>query len=301
MRHARKVDVDGLAGNVLAKRHRKRPPLQLPASIFDDLTQVNGLPQIVWKLEANPRLARDRRDDAYFLCRQGHREVIGQASDLGDLGAALGLEFVHCHDRARVNLVDAAADAVGRELFGQELRVFAERVGIDVNLGCIRLVEEAGRRQLEVTVASLWTRRDLQRLLLRFFGCDDRRAVCRAGLGRLRCRDRRGCNDRRGGGALRFLAVVVHPHDAWLTRANLFIVDFARFGPRLPQRDEDPPNLRPCGMADASTRPSGLFERPRGSQNDRGSKDGETDDHGSVEPEQRTKHLSEELSHSASW
>ena len=61
-------------------------------------------------------------------------------------------------------------DAVGRELFSQELRVLAERVRIDVDLRRIGLVQKAGRRQLEGTMVPLATRRDLQRLCLVSFG-----------------------------------------------------------------------------------------------------------------------------------
>ena len=138
------VEADALAGagragddhvrHLARGRRRRLPAMSLPSTtgsgpvcfstalVLDELAQVHGLALLVRQLEADAGLARDRRDDAHLLAASAHREIVGEAGDLGDLGAALRLELVHRDDRAGVDLVDAAAHAVGRELLDQSAR-----------------------------------------------------------------------------------------------------------------------------------------------------------------------------------
>ena len=54
---------------------------------FDAIAQFEIAAESIWKLEANSRLARDRRHDSNLLRRKRHGEVVGKAGDLRDLRA----------------------------------------------------------------------------------------------------------------------------------------------------------------------------------------------------------------------
>ena len=69
-----------------------------------DLLQVDGLAGLVGHLDADHRLAGDRRDDAHRLRLQRHRQVLLQVGDLAGARARRRRELVHGDDRAHVDL-----------------------------------------------------------------------------------------------------------------------------------------------------------------------------------------------------
>jgi hypothetical protein len=151
VRHLAEVAVDGLARDVLAERDGQVALVFLPLAQLEDLAQRHGLPDGVGQLEAHARLAGDGRHDAHLLHRERHGEVVGQAADLADLGAALGLELVHGDHGTRVDLVHASLDLVGLERPHQQLGQPLQVCRILLHLFGGRLVQEVGPGQLELS------------------------------------------------------------------------------------------------------------------------------------------------------
>ncbi len=88
----------------------------------EDVAQGDQLAGPVRHLDADGRLARDRRQDAHVGRRHGVRDVLGQAGDPGHLDARAELELVAGHRRA-----DPAARPGGSRRRGRPARAPAPR------------------------------------------------------------------------------------------------------------------------------------------------------------------------------
>ena len=121
-------------------RQLLRTGLRTPAMTSPSRTM---LPVVVGHLDADRRLARDRRDDPDARHGQGDRQVVGQADDLRDAQAGLELDLELGDDRPGVDLHDA--DLVAEV---QQRPLQQHRPAVD--LGLVLLDREGGGRLEQV-------------------------------------------------------------------------------------------------------------------------------------------------------
>ena len=107
----------------------------------DHLAQPDHVAVVVGHLDADRRLARNRRHDPHARHRQGDRQVVGQAHDPRDPQARLELDLELGDHRAGVDLDDAdlVAEIEQRPL---------QQHGPGVDLGLV-LLDRERRRGLE--------------------------------------------------------------------------------------------------------------------------------------------------------
>ena len=151
VRHLGEVHGDRRPLDVLAQRHLQLRRRAGEGGVLQDLLEVDDLARQVRHLDADHRLAGDRRHDADRLRLQRHRQVLLQVGDLAGARAGGRRELVHGDDRSHVDLFDLAAHAVVRHRLLEPLGHFVELLLVHVvapAAGCTRADRwsAAGRR-----------------------------------------------------------------------------------------------------------------------------------------------------------
>ena len=101
VRHRREVDELRAAVDVLAERDRQRMAVVPGGLRAQDVAEHHEVADLVRHLDADGRLARDRRDDPDVGRRERVRDVVGEAEHLVDLGPGLDLDLEERDGRAR--------------------------------------------------------------------------------------------------------------------------------------------------------------------------------------------------------
>ena len=114
--------------------------------------------RLVRHLDADHRLAGDRREDAHAERAHRHREVVGERDDAVHLDAGRGLELVGRDDRPRMDLANLAHDLERAELGLEHARARDQRLVIDHGRLRRRIVEV---RQIGQAVGALARERHL--------------------------------------------------------------------------------------------------------------------------------------------
>ena len=112
-----------------------------PCDPGDHVAQPDHVAVVVGHLDADRRLARDRRHDPDARHGQGDRQVVGQAHDLRDAQAGLELDLELGDHRAGIDLHDA-------DLVAEIQQGPLQQHGPGVDLGLV-LLDREGRRGLE--------------------------------------------------------------------------------------------------------------------------------------------------------
>ena len=141
MGHLGEVEDQRHALGVLAQEQRDAALVESVLHPGDHVAQPDHVAVVVGHLDADRRLAGDRRDDPDARHRQGDRQVVGQADDLRDAQAGLELDLELGDDRPGVDLHDA--DLVAEIQRGP---LQQHRPGVDLGLV---LLDREGRGRLE--------------------------------------------------------------------------------------------------------------------------------------------------------
>src|SRR5690606_13876339 len=152
VRRLGQIDVDGLADDVLAEHQRQRRARLVEARIGQVLLQVDVLALFVGDLEADRRLAGDRREDADPNGLERHRQIVLEVLDARDLDPGLGLELVAGDDRARVDLGDLAANLEMSEGLDDPIGLLVDEVLVDLDLALLDRREQVRGRELVAAV-----------------------------------------------------------------------------------------------------------------------------------------------------
>ena len=131
----------GLALDVLAEEQRDAAFLGPPGDAGHHVAQPDHVAVVVGHLDADGRLAGNRRHDADARHRQGDRQVVGQAHDLRDPQPGLELDLELGDHRAGIDLHDA-------DLIAEIEQGSLQQHGPGMDLGLVLLNRER-RRGLE--------------------------------------------------------------------------------------------------------------------------------------------------------
>ena len=149
MRHAREIDQDRRAADILAEHENERPARPVESRGFEQLAERHGLPPPVGHLDADHAApGHDRGADRDRAHRTG--DIVGEPDDAGRFRARRGFEFVERHHRARTHPGDRALDAEIVEHRFEQPRVLLQRLGIDARRARRRLRrrQQLDRRRL---------------------------------------------------------------------------------------------------------------------------------------------------------
>ncbi len=178
MRHLRQVGADRLAGDVLAEPDRQRRPAG--RRVLEDVAELHDPPARVGDLDADGRLAGDRREDADVGRRQRVGEVVLELGDLAHLDAGREAQLEARDVRAGDGADDLRLDAEVPERLDQARRGLLLAGGVRARLLGGRALEQRDARQLPVELGIVGDRAAQAPL---------RRQVGRAGRARLHARD----------------------------------------------------------------------------------------------------------------
>ena len=171
VRHLRHVRDDRRAGNALAQRHGRRGFLAHHLRALQHVAQGNRLDLLVRNLDADRRLAGDRRLDAHAVGGHVQRDVVHQVHDARNL-----------HARGRLQLVARDGRAV-RDV--RQLRLHAEalqrreqlaRARLNLRIQ-VRVLRAAGPVEQIDRWEDIRRALDLRRLVRILLGQHQRRAV----------------------------------------------------------------------------------------------------------------------------
>ena len=110
MRHAREVDGDRLAADILAERKREPRVGFLEVRRFEQLSEHHDLAPVVGKLDADG-VAAGHHGDAGCDRAHGTGDVVGKPDDARGFGAGRGLELVQRDHGAGAHIGDLALHA----------------------------------------------------------------------------------------------------------------------------------------------------------------------------------------------
>ena len=166
MRHAREIDDDGFAADVLAEAKRQLRHRLVAVLHRQQFAQIDLFAMRVRQFDADGVAAGDHGDARRQRAHRA-RDVVGKPDHARRFDAGRGLEFVQRHHRAGMGLDDFAADAEIAEHAFQRARIgfqlgLAERLAIR----CLRRGQHRHRRQFEL-VGGFARRRPRRGLLAR--------------------------------------------------------------------------------------------------------------------------------------
>ena len=154
MRHAREVDDDRLAADILAERKREPRVGLLEVRRFEHLAQHHDLAAVVGKLDADG-VAAGHHGDAGGDRAHRAGDVVGKPDDARGLGAGRRLELVERDHGAGADIGDLALDAEILEHAFELARILLQHFVADAGpLARARLLlQELERRRLVGRVA----------------------------------------------------------------------------------------------------------------------------------------------------
>ena len=122
MRHAREIDDDGFAADVLAETKRKFRDRFVAVLDRQQFAQIDLFAMRVRQFDADG-VAAGNHGDARRERAHRTRDIVGEADDARRFDAGRGLEFVQRHHRAGMGLDDFTADAEIAEHAFQRARI----------------------------------------------------------------------------------------------------------------------------------------------------------------------------------
>ncbi len=145
MRHLRDVGDDGLARDVLTDTEGKLRLRSLELGTAEHIPEINGRTVLVRHLDADRRLARDRRLDTDIRRSETHLDIVCERHDLRHLHTDLRLQLIARDGRADGDVRNRDIDAEALQRFLERQRVLADLLS-RIEVLTSRLLQEAERR-----------------------------------------------------------------------------------------------------------------------------------------------------------